>query len=42
MKTCADDDADLDISCKYWVVTIRINLPKIRLWVWPFPYSVNF
>ena len=29
VKTCADDDVDLDdISCKYWVVTIRINLPK--------------
>ena len=42
---CADDDVDIDdISCKYWVVTIRINLPKISLWAWPFQYiySVNF
>ena len=32
MQTCADDDVDLDdISCKYCVVTIRINLPKISL-----------
>ena len=43
VQTCADDDVDLDdISCKYWLVTIRINLPKIRLWAWPFQYSVNF
>ena len=43
VQTCADDDVDLDdISCKYWVVTIRINLPKISLWAWPFQYSVNF
>ena len=43
MKTCVDDDVDLDdISCKYWVVTIRINLPKISLGAWPFRYSVSF
>ena len=41
VKTCADDDVDLeDISRKYWVVTIRINLPKISLRAWPFQYTV--
>ena len=30
VKTCAYDDVD-DVSCKYWVVTILINLPRISL-----------
>ena len=36
VKTCTDDDVAIDdMSCKYGVVTFRINLPKISLRVFP-------